>query len=698
MGLAGATVALLLWWQGVLTPLEAVSWRWRVGFFARPVATSAQIRIIALDQRSLDWGRAENNLSWPWPREAYEVILSFCRRGKARVVAVDLLFSEPSIYGVTDDQALAASLRRHGPVVGSLALSSVAGGERQWPAAIPSPSLEVAGLDSWRQGATPAAFAGGAFPLPELGNSFSRLANVSTIPDQDGVFRRVPLLSLLGGRPVPSLGLAAYLAGQPDQKAIPLAIGSQALAMGHRHVPIDGSGNSILRFRGPSGTYRTLSAAAVIQSELRLRNGEKPAIDPAELAGTYVFFGLSAPGLYDLRPIPIDGVYPGVEIHATVLDNLLADDFLSDLPPLATVAVTVVLSLLAGLLIRFCTTVWQSLLLCTLLLPLPLLAGFAAYPLGAWLQVAVASGGVVFALGGGAMLNFAMEGRQRRYIKRAFQQYLHPAVIDELVAHPERLNLGGEKRELSIFFADLQGFSTISEQLDPENLTALLNEFLTAMTDIIQDNGGTIDKYEGDAIVAFWNAPLAQPDHARRAVRAALACQAKLAELRPFLRHRYGHDLFMRVGINTGPAVVGNLGSRHRFNYTMLGDAVNLAARLEGINKQFGTFILVSDMTLAALGSELPVREISRVAVVGRNQPVRIYEPLTAAGAADGALVGQFAAGLAHYYSGRFPEGAEAFAAIADHDPPAAIYLRRCRQLVAEPPVDWDGIWRMTEK
>lgn len=697
VGLAAGLFALFLWGQGLLGPLEAITWQWRAGLFAKPVATSASIRIMALDQQSLDWGKRENGLSWPWPREVYDVILAFCRRGQAKVVALDVLFSESSLYGVADDQALINALGKHRPVVGSLALSTVDRGEGGWPDDIHVPALKLAGGSARPAPPRAASFAGGSFPVPEIANSFTLLANVTSIPDGDGVFRRVPPLTYFAGQPLPSLGLAAYLAANPASAG--LAVGPDGVTVAGKIIPIDANGAGILRYRGPSGTYRTLSAAGIVQSELRLRSGEKPVIDPLELKDAYVFLGLTAPGLFDLRPTPIDGVYPGVEIHATMLDNLLNGDFLRDAPQGVTAFLTLFFAVLAGVLMRFCRTAWQSLLVCFLLSPLSVLVGFAAYPAGWWLPVAVIAFGVFLALGGGAILNFVVEGRQRRYIKRAFQQYLHPAVIEQLVSQPERLNLGGEKRQLTIFFADLQGFSSISEQLDPETLTALLNDFLTAMTDIIQGEGGTIDKYEGDAIVAFWNAPLVQNDHALRGVRAAIACQLKLAELRPDFRSRYGHDLFMRIGINTGPAVVGNLGSRHHFNYTMLGDAVNLAARIEGINKQFGTYTLISEMTLAALSdAELPVREISRVTVVGRSQPIRIYEPLVFSGEATGKWFACFAGGLAFYYRGRFAEAGDAFAAIAADDPPAAVYVEQCRRLSADPPAHWDGVWRLTAK
>jgi len=245
----------------------------------------------------------------------------------------------------------------------------------------------------------------------------------------------------------------------------------------------------------------------------------------------------------------------------------------------------------------------------------------------------------------------------------------------------------------------VQGFTTISESLTPEDLTALLNEYLTAMTDIIMEEGGTVDKYEGDAIIAFWNAPLDLPDHAKCAVRAALRCQKKLTELRPILKEKYGKDLFCRIGLNTGKVVIGNMGSHQRFNYTFLGDAGNLAARLEGINKQFGTFLMISEFTLAQVGNDFATRELSRVRVVCKKEPVRVYEPMFREDYDSRRdVMDCFAAALKAYYEGRFKEALEGFSRIADQDAPARSYVRRCQDLAQNPPSPWDGVWEMKEK
>ncbi len=692
IGLLAGMLSLFLWYNDVFEPLEHASWSWRVAAHATPQTSTDSIRIIALDQKSLDWGSQENNLSWPWPRQAYELVLSFCKRAGAKVVALDILFSEPSLYGVGDDKALGRAMLVNAPVVASFTFRA----KGQQEGESQPPFLAIKGLGQWRK--TSAMAAGGFFTMPvaEIADSAAMLANISSSPDPDGVFRRAPLFSLNGSKAVPSLALAAYLAAQPQE--VPLSLTTGEFRVGNATIPIDGAGKSILNFRGPSQAISTFSAAAIIQSELQIRAGQAPTVSPGDFKDRYVFFGLTALGLYDLRTTPIDGVYAGVEVHATMLDNLLARDFLKDCPLIITIAMVLLSAMLSGVLIVFSKRALISGLLFICLLPLPAIVGFVAYGQGYWLPMAMPSVAILFALLNGALFNFATEGRKKRYIKRAFKQYLHPAVIDQLLHQPERLRLGGEKRELTIFFCDLQNFTSLSEQLEPEELTLLLNRYLTAMTDIILECGGTIDKYEGDAILAFWNAPLDQPDHAACGVGAALACQARLAELRDEFRERFKFNLFMRVGVNTGAAVVGNLGSSQRFDYSILGDSVNIASRLEGVNKEFGTPILISESTKERLPAGFVVREIGRVRVVGRQESVTVYEPIAVEADTEAQELTRFHEALDLYYKGKFSESLESFAPLAKHDEPAARYVARCRSLLANPPLTWDGVWKMTKK
>jgi adenylate cyclase len=638
-------------------------------------------------------------MAWPWPREVYNAIIHFCQRSGAKALAFDVLFTEPSKYGVDDDRVFAAAIHDFKTFVGSVSLSQIEESERRWPAFAPEPVFKVLGLDQWllAEGAGDVAFSRGTFPIPEISAGAGILGDVHLNPDRDNVYRRAALFHVFDGRMLPSLALGCYLATQPGT---PLKIRTGHLTIGNREIPIDRRGNAILNFRGPAGTHKAYSAASVIQSELRIQKGEKPTItDPDAFKDAYVFFGFSAPGLFDLRPTPVSGVYPGVEINATILDNLLADDFIRPVPAAVVIGMTLLIALLAGLATSSVSGIMKSAMVYVFFIAAPVILCLIAYRQGFWLPLVVQETGVAVTLFSAGLIYYTTEGRQKMFIKNAFKQYLSPAVIEELIQHPEHLKLGGERRMLSIFFSDLEGFTGISEVLDPEALTVLLNDYLSAMTDIIHEEGGTVDKYEGDAIIAFWNAPLQQSDHALRCVRAALRCQVRLAEMRPMFKERLGKDLKMRIGINSGPAVVGNMGSHTRFDYTMIGDAVNLAARLEGINKQFGTYTLISQSTMEQMDGAFPVRELSKVAVVGRREPVVVYEPMLPddVGRRQNQLA-RFSEGLALFYQGDFP-GAEAlFSGLAEADPAARAYRTKCRELIDHPPEEWHGVWVITTK
>jgi adenylate cyclase len=506
------------------------------------------------------------------------------------------------------------------------------------------------------------------------------------------------LFNTFDGRVVPSEALAAYVAGNPGTHQFSIVPGT--LVLDGTRIPIDGEGHAVLRYRGPSTTHKAFTAAAIVQADLQIQDGQQPAVPLALLKDKYVFFGFSAPGLFDLKPSPMTGDYPGVEIHATMLDNILSGDFMRPWPAAATILLLLVLCIGAALAGSMASGGGVSAIVYALFIPLAPALGIAAYALGFWLQVVALELGVVFALVGSSLASYATEGQQKRYLKGAFKQYLSPAVIEQLIAHPERLTLGGELREITIFFSDVQGFTTISEKLSPQDLTALLNEYLSAMTDIIQEEGGTIDKYEGDAIIAFWNAPLTLEDHAVRGVRAALRCQARLTELRPVFHGRIGRDMLMRVGMNSGPAVVGNMGSKNRFDYTMLGDQVNLAARLEGVNKQFGTYTMLSGAVVEKIAGSYPARELARVGVVGRKEPVTVFEPMMPGEhASRKPQLDLFGRGLREFYGGHFPEARRIFEEISAVDPAAASYARKCSSLEASPPQEaWTGVWVMTEK
>ncbi|MBI3453908.1 MAG: adenylate/guanylate cyclase domain-containing protein [Rhodospirillales bacterium] len=380
---------------------------------------------------------------------------------------------------------------------------------------------------------------------------------------------------------------------------------------------------------------------------------------------------------------------PGVYVHATAVNNLLRGDALIEVGRPLYAAISVGLIGAAAFI-----TVALS----------PIMAAAALGAAGAaWMGLATAAfrhgmalplfdpligAAVAFAILLG--YRFAVADRDKRFLRRSFALYLAPAVIDKLIESDTPPALGGESRDVSVLFSDIAGFSKISESLSPAELVSLMNEYLSAMTDIVEQHGGFVDKYIGDAIVAVFGAPLDDPDHALNAVRAALACRARLIDLNQTVPAFQGRALAVRIGINTGEALVGNIGSRRRFNYTVMGDMVNLASRLEGVNKAYGTDITIADTTASRLGGRIACREIDTVRVVGRDRPVSIFEPLAEIGALDPArenAAAIYAAGLAAWRARDFSAAVAAFGGIADRDPAAAKFAARARMLAAAQPV-----------
>ena len=661
-------------------------------------AASPEVVVITVDQPDLDFFKKQG-VSWPWPRQVYAPIIEFCQRGKARAVIFDVLYTEASVYGTDDDPRLAQAMAAAGRVVLPLFLTR----EKTGQSPLAEEALAKAGLAI--TGAPPPGltkYRGMTLPNPPRLNAAAALGNVECGPDPDGIYRRLPLVGTFQGRFLPLLAFAAFTHFQAPGG---WRFDTGGLVRGEFRVPLDRQGRLLLKFRGPSRSHRRLSAANVIQSEVRLQHGKTPFYKPEDLAGKWVLVGFTAPGLLDMKPSPLAPVYPGVELHATLLDNLLRGDFLRSAPFWVLWLWALVLAVAVTLTVIFASRLWATLAALALLLGLQVGLSLLAFRISWWVDPVGpgAALGLAFALA--AAYSYATEGRQKQAIRRMFAQYMSEKVIAHLMAHPERLKLGGERRRVTLFFSDLAGFTSLSERLTPEEVVSLLNDYLSRMTDIILAEEGTVDKFEGDAIMAFWGAPLPQEDQALRACRTALEQQAALLELNRIFREKHLPPLAMRIGLHTGEAVVGNLGSQNRFDYTVIGDTVNLAARLEGLNKFYGTFILVSETTAGECGDAVEFQELDRVAVKGRETPVVVYQPLALKNGLtpEEALVREeFAEGLAWYRQGNFSQAAALWQNILAKNPehgPARMFLGRCQEfLYSPPPPDWDGVFRPDKK
>jgi len=663
--------------------------------FSAPSQINEDIVVFLIDQYSLDIYEKQQGIPWPWPREFYSYLVDYLKAGKAKAVFFDLIFSESSRYGVQDDLTFASSIKEAGNVFLPVFFSNKQDeNEKSNTKLLKSRSWNISENNSDQVSQMRSI----TLPEKELLAASKGIGNVRFSPDRDGIYRRIPLLFSYNNMIIPAAPLAVAEFVSEGRVSIK---DHGSILFENREVPLDGSGQMIIRYYGPQGTYSAYSVASIINSWAQINEGLNPQVPPDRFEGKIVFIGSSAPGIYDLRSTPISSVCPGVEIQATILDNILKKDFVS-FPSNSTVLFFILFfALFTGIGVSFLKRTWIISLFFIICLFLPALASILFYFSGIWLEFIAPEFVVLTAFISAALLNYSLEGRQRRFIKNVFRFYLSPSLIDMIVKDPSLLKLGGDKREITSYFTDIQGFTSISENLSPEELVDLLNLYLSEMSDVILNYQGTLDKYEGDAIIAFWNAPLLQNDHALNACRAALECQNKLKRIRNQVKSKYGHELFMRIGINTGPAVVGNMGSSRRFDYTAIGDTVNLASRLEGACKQYRIPILIGETTYKRIKDSFLTREVDVIRVVGKSRSVKVFEIIEKKEKADDSqrkLVSEFQKALAEYKKREWKAALALFQNIKGDDL-AGLYAERCVQFEKNPPpLDWDGTFDLKMK
>ena len=650
-------IVLFFIYLGVFKQAEYFFYDDRMNRTASYFSPSDEIVLVLVDQKSLNYAASERGWTWPWPREAYAEIVDFFSGGGAKSVAFDMLFTEPSSYGDADDKKFADSSKESGIVIQTVFFDR---GQR-------------------------------IFPIDEIASSAKLIGNVNSLPDSDGTIRRARLFYSWKNYKIPTLGIASYFVGGDEDEALPEELN--------------------LRFTKSIDDYLPYSAGDILKAQADIRAGRESELNPEDFEDMYVFFGLYAPGLFDICQTPVSASYPGVGIHITLLDNILSGNRIVKTGFLINALIILICIILAGLPEVFSEKIKSRAALIIVntvsflvFVALYLFIAYYLFRLGVAIPMASVLAGISLSFVVSLAVSYMVEGKQRRYLKNAFKQYLSPAVIEQLIADPSQLKLGGERKEISIFFSDLQGVTSISESLTPEALTELLNDYLSDMSKIILDSGGTIDKYEGDAIIAFWNAPARVEHHARSSLEAAWACQKKLEERRAdFEKRAQGRPFKMRIGLNTGFAIVGNMGSVSRFDYTMLGDSVNLAARLEGLNKQFGSYTMCAEAAKKQAeesGTILKFRELARAAVVGKSEPVVVYEVMDEKTYNEKkVLLDSFGRGLKEFYAGNFKEALNIFAQTEEADPPSKHYAEKCKTLISQKPEgEWLGIWKADTK
>lgn len=638
-------------------------------------AAPGDVVLAKIDQESIDFYSREFNISWPWPRSLYARAVDYLVAAGARAVAIDLVLSEPGLYD-GEDERLAASIRSSGRVFLPLFFrkGDGNGGAMERFALADAPPLKRLPV---RRGPV-------LLPLPALGEAARGAGNAQADPDRDHVYRRLRHFVGHGGRVYPSLALAMALYAEPrlDLDGVPFAA--------------DGGLN--LRFYR-RGSFRAVAISELIQSQVRRDAGQVPLVPLAGLRDKIVVIGATATGLLDNRATPVNAAGSGFELHATALANLLRRDFIRVAPLwLQWLLVLLAVALLNLVLPRIKILAGQ-LAAALAVIVLALAGNFLLFRAGIDLDFIPLFLGLVICSGSDAYFRYQRVRREKKFIEGAFKGYMSDSLLAEIKKNPGALHLGGEKKRVTVFFSDLAGFTSLSEKLPPEEVVRILNTYLERMTAVIMEEDGFVNKFEGDAIMAFWGAPLPAERQAQLAMRAALRCQEKLQALNDEFAAAGLPRLGMRVGVNSGEVIVGNIGSRRRFEYTVIGDAVNLASRLEGINKQYGTRVVCGSLAAQMAAGEMILRRLDRVRVKGRQVPEEIFEVVAAKAAFAGgaARLQEFERGLRLYFAGDFAAALEIFMTLPD-DPPAQVFARRCCWLLDNPPQDWDGCWTYTEK
>lgn len=713
----------------------------------RPVRN--RVVIVEIDNWSLeDYGR------WPWHRDLLARLVERVFDAGARAVGLDIILAEPdprvpqplvdelSRRGLSElarssetDPAFMRLLEKHGDRI-VMAWGTESPCQPAYSDSAQCPVLhpdalaghpkgdeglgrfgfsKVTGLEALHPEQTPLLSL--VTLIPTYGPFAKRARHqgfLNVQPEADGYVRRSSLLMLAAGQPYPSLALevartatgGAPLTLELDKRGL-----VERIALGERAIPTTALGAVEINFRGPGHTFDYVSAhevldgVAVLEDPLNLKLRGKRLREV--LADSVVLIGLSAMGAYDMRSFPFAANIPGVDGHAQILDNLLSGDPLQ--PSSGSLGAWIWLLVMSVGAMGFARAVQRvdavpglglfiGVLVLSVLLDVGLLFGRLNrnYATGYYYLELLALFGATLAG------KYIREERSKKFIRTAFSKYVAPVVVDSILRDPGKLTLGGERRELTVLFSDIRQFTTFSEKMDPRALSGFLNDYLGVMTNIVFEHQGTLDKYIGDAVMAFWGAPLRQDDHAARALSAASAMQAALREHRPRFLNQYGIDVRVGVGVNSGLISVGNMGSERSFGYTVIGDQVNLASRLEGLTKHYQVEALTTRATLESVvrgGGELPPhRVLDFVKVKGKTQSVELVELLSGREAA-GALEA-FEQARSWYLAREFERAGQSFTRLAQAGPgPAELFASRCEHWRAHPPSpDWGGEWVMEDK
>ncbi|MBI3479440.1 MAG: adenylate/guanylate cyclase domain-containing protein [Nitrosomonadales bacterium] len=621
-------IAMACYTQGFFDKPELFAYDVQARLLRSEKATDNKIKVILVDEAAL---RSMSDIAgrWPWPRAIWSDLLDFLSIGGARTVLFDILFLEKQ--DKVNDKALYNATKAAQNVYHSMLIAREEADKEANNEAVGKPlpvefinrfaQKQVTGSFNLKPGTENNDF---ALPIANLSEASRGVAVVEFTPDSDNGNRRTKLLREYQGKYFPVLGLAPFI-----DSSTPINFQSNAIEVNDRTIPIDENGNTLINMYGLN-KVETYSMSGIFASLQKIRQGEVEnlLVSPELFKDSIVFIGTSAIGTSDLKAIPMSASAPGVMLHAFLANNYLQNDFMR--PPDKRLTY---LSMLIGVFLTSWAVMFSKQLSIRILFPLAMLATYIAYALVSFkLNAQVEIVPFIFSTFTTGFLSYGYltftEGYEKRRVAHLFTQYVSKEVLDEIMNNYQEYlkSSAGQKVEITVLFSDIRGFTTMSETTPPEKIVEMLNVHFTVMADIILKHNGTIDKYIGDAIMAFWGAPVQSSDHAEQAVLAGQEMLEGLKEVNRILRERgFEHEIKIGIGINTGPVTIGNIGSEKKKNYTVVGDAVNLSSRLESITKEYATPLLLSEYTYGKIKDKIDCKRIGNVKVKGREQPVDIY-------------------------------------------------------------------------
>ncbi len=705
----------------ILTPLSSIEdafYDLRMNHTRDKSEIDKNITLVAIDDYTI-----KKIGKWPFPREYHSKLLKKLKTFGAKTVAFDVFFSEDSLRcpGEDVDKEFGQAISDFQEVPGNNVVLpySLSTYPEEVFEEFPD-DLYIFSLTAWapKGGGLGSKFIEKkVFPIPTLSSSGATLSHLQVEADLDGVIRHYQMIGNVDSNYLPGFSLAVYQAHTDDQPEVDLHnYGDYKIKVKTSDIPINEDGETKVRWLGGEQNFPVIRFWDVLQAN----DDDKKMKDLFN--GNIIFVGSTAYGAHDLRHTPVDPIMPGVLFHMNMAHMLLEGNFFKPMQDSASRSWTLlIIATLLMLIIQFFGNAVIDLIgLITIIGALIIYDLNVLTPGGYEIKLFYVLLSVIGCYSWNTFLHFYLANKDKSFLKSAFGNYISPELIDEMYKSGEPPKLGGDSGIRTAFFTDIQGFSTFSEKLSATQLVELLNEYLTHMTDILLEEGGTLDKYEGDAIIAFFGAPMELVDHAERANLVAHRMQERLAELRLKWAGEGDkwpeivHAMRMRVGINSGEIVTGNMGSASRMNYTMMGDAVNLAARLEESAKQYGIFTQVAEASVLLAGDRFLFREIDTVRVVGKTVAVKSFDLLGLKETAPEFLVNLstlFAQALESYKAQRFEEARDLFKETLELEyqrfpalkgiktNPSEVYIERCETyLETPPPSDWDGVWTLTSK